>query len=200
MAVRLSDAPTLTLRDGSGGAARLSDAPTLVLRLSVSNARLSDAPVLVLRNGSDIPARLADAPVLILRVSQNSAWLSDAPVLVLRIYTRRRNIRWMRQGPHMLHALDRMFHQQFRLNMEVGVGNADAPNPIVTLQWSDDGGYTWSDGVPMPIGAAGEYDTLVQWFRLGMARDRVYRVWSDDPVLGQLIDAYAVVEEGIGGA
>lgn len=111
-----------------------------------------------------------------------------------------RNIRWMRQGPHMVNGLDRVFHQQFRLNMEVGVGNGDAPAPTITLQWSDDGGYTWSDGVSMPMGAAGAYNTLVQWFRLGKARDRVYRVWSDDPVLGQLIDGYAVVEPGIGGA
>jgi hypothetical protein len=50
---------------------------------------------------------------------------------------------------------------------------------MVTLRWSDDGGYSWSNGLEQSLGNIGEYLTSVQFRRLGMARNRVWEVsWS----------------------
>lgn len=49
----------------------------------------------------------------------------------------------------------------------------------VTLRWSDDGGASWSNGLLQSLGNIGEYNTSVQYRRLGMSRNRVFEVsWS----------------------
>jgi hypothetical protein len=55
-------------------------------------------------------------------------------------------------------------------------------NPQVSLEYSIDGGHTWSNPVPMPIGAIGSYLSRCVWTRLGMSRDRVFRITCADPV------------------
>jgi hypothetical protein len=50
---------------------------------------------------------------------------------------------------------------------------------LVFLEWSDDRGHSYGNAVGQPMGEAGEYRTSLQWQRLGMSRDRVFRVfWS----------------------
>lgn len=50
---------------------------------------------------------------------------------------------------------------------------------LVSLDWSDDRGHSWGNPVTISIGEAGEYINSLQWQRLGMARDRVFRLtWS----------------------
>lgn len=54
-----------------------------------------------------------------------------------------------------------------------------ASNSLISLDWSDDRGHHYGSPVTQPIGAAGEYRTSIQYQRLGMARDRVFRLsWS----------------------
>lgn len=49
----------------------------------------------------------------------------------------------------------------------------------VFLDWSDDRGKSFGSPVGQSLGAIGAYKTNLQWQRLGMARDRVFRLtWS----------------------
>lgn len=97
----------------------------------------------------------------------------------------------IRASPHLTEDLMRMFHSSFQLDMEVGVGitTGQGENPQVVLQWSDDGGHRWSNEHWASAGAVGETRKRVLWRRLGVTRDRVYRVTITDPVKVALIGA-----------
>jgi hypothetical protein len=50
---------------------------------------------------------------------------------------------------------------------------------LISLEFSDDRGHSWGSPVSQPIGNAGEYRKSLQWRRLGMSRDRAFRIsWS----------------------
>jgi hypothetical protein len=78
-----------------------------------------------------------------------------------------------------------------RSTFETGVGlnSGQGADPVALLDWSDDGGHTWSNqhaahGQDRPV-----YRTRVRWNRLGRARDRVYRMTITDPVKRVIIGA-----------
>lgn len=105
----------------------------------------------------------------------------------------------MRTAPHISKELRFAFHSRFQLDMEAGVGltgSGQGIDPQAVLEWSDDGGHTWSNEHWAPIGAIGNYGTRVIWRRLGRSRDRVYRVTISDPVKVVLIGADLMIEEG----
>ena len=65
--------------------------------------------------------------------------------------------------------------------MEVGDEMDTSTNDqhVVNLRWSDNAGRSYGEAVPQDLGATGEYNTSIQWNRLGLARDRVYEAsWS----------------------
>lgn len=64
----------------------------------------------------------------------------------------------------------------------------------VFLMWSDDRGHSYGSPVGQPIGATGAYLTNVQWQRLGMARDRVFKLEWSVPVATALLGAYIEVD------
>lgn len=66
--------------------------------------------------------------------------------------------------------------------------------PMVILNVSNDGGFTWSDNRYASIGRIGQYKNRCRWTRLGTARDRVFRFSVTDPVKVVLIDGYADME------
>ena len=70
-------------------------------------------------------------------------------------------------------------------------------NPEITLEWSDDGGITWSNAHSKPLSRAGEYRQMKYWDRLGRSRDRVFRVSISDPVKVILVDAWIDFDEGL---
>src|ERR1043165_8666302 len=109
-------------------------------------------------------------------------------------------IRRWRQGPHMSNEAQWMFHSRFQLDLETGIGNDDAPDPEVHLQWSDDGGHTWTSGLTDTAGTSTDYTKRVLWNRLGRSRDRIYRIWVEDPVTWRLVEGYALGDPGIPGA
>lgn len=92
----------------------------------------------------------------------------------------------IRQCRHITQAGDYTFYHAFELFMQTGVGLSygGGVNPQAVLQWSDDGGYSWSNEAwaPVPIGAIGERGSRVRWRRLGKSRDRIFRVSISDPV------------------
>lgn len=49
-------------------------------------------------------------------------------------------------------------------------------DPRVQCRWSDDGGKTWSNWINRSVGKTGEYNKLVQYFRLGYSRNRVFHI------------------------
>ena len=55
-------------------------------------------------------------------------------------------------------------------------------DPKVMLQWSDDGGRTWSNTVYRSIGKRGQYLTRAIWRSLGQSRQRIFRLRMSDPV------------------
>jgi hypothetical protein len=72
-----------------------------------------------------------------------------------------------------------------------------ARDPQAVLQWSDDGGHTWSNERFASIGKIGEKKKRGPiWRRLGCARDRVYRVKISDPVKVVMIGAEIEYQEG----
>ncbi len=107
-------------------------------------------------------------------------------------------IKRIRTAPHLSGGMRRQFHSSFQLDMEVGVGltSGQGVDPQVMLQWSDDGGHTWSNERWAAAGALGNTKTRVIWRRLGASRDRVYRVSVSDPVKVVMIGAELGIEEG----
>lgn len=82
--------------------------------------------------------------------------------------------------------------------MEAGVGLASGQgsDPQAMLQWSDDGGFTWSNEMWAPIGQMGERKRRVRWRRLGKSRDRVFKVTITDPVKVVIVGASVDVKAG----
>jgi hypothetical protein len=106
----------------------------------------------------------------------------------------------IRTAPHFSEGMKRIFHSSFQLDMETGVGldgSGQGTDPQVMLQWSNDGGHTWSIERWTSAGAIGETMTRVLWRRLGSSRDRVYQIKITDPVKVVLIGAELGVEGGV---
>lgn len=101
-------------------------------------------------------------------------------------------IRRMRAAPHLSEGGKNIIYHEFRLDMETGVGldgSGQGSDPQIILQWSDDGGHTWSNEKWRSIGKIGKRNTKVIWRNLGMSTDRVYRVIMTDPVKANLMGA-----------
>lgn len=97
-----------------------------------------------------------------------------------------REIQRLRRAPFINNEHKRIFFYQFQLDMEVGHGNPNATEPVtppaepvdpqISLRWSDDGGYTWSNYQSISMGLSGQYRKRVVWRRLGHSRQRVFEV------------------------
>lgn len=102
----------------------------------------------------------------------------------------------LRSAPHLTKGLKRAFCSKFQLDMETGIGldgGVQGSNPTVMLDFSDDGGHTWSSEswalADAGGGSIGDYKKRVIWRRLGKFRDRIFRVQITDPVKVVLIGA-----------
>lgn len=63
-------------------------------------------------------------------------------------------------------------------------------DPQVFLQYSDDGGHTWSARRAMSCGKKGEYSKHIRWSMLGMdltGRGRIWKISWDFPARGTLM-------------
>lgn len=104
-------------------------------------------------------------------------------------------IRRIRQTPHVDQGEKLIRFNSFELQAAPGVGLEDGAIPLVILSWSDNGGQTWSNEHERDasMGAVGEYFIRVKWRRLGMSRNRVFRVATSEAVavtwLGAELDA-----------
>jgi hypothetical protein len=92
------------------------------------------------------------------------------------------------------------FYDSLQIDMQTGVGLdggvVPGSDPKAMLQWSDDGGYSWSNELWASIGKIGERRKRVRWTRLGKSRDRVFQVTITDPVSVAFIGAAVQVRTG----
>lgn len=96
-----------------------------------------------------------------------------------------------------IHAAEKRAQiHEVELTAEVGVGliAGQGSNPIVMLDWSDDGGRTWSNQHDAKLGPIGEYKQRVKWTRLGQFRSRSIRFAISDPVKVAFLTAFIEVE------
>jgi len=115
----------------------------------------------------------------------------------------------MRQTTYVTDEQLWLYFSRFHLDLEVGVSLAtghqqpdgspgmDGIDPHVMLQWSDDGGHTWSHEHWMSCGRQGRYRFQVYWNRLGKSRKRVWRITMSDPIAWRILNAYVLVQKGI---
>ncbi len=102
-------------------------------------------------------------------------------------------------GPPVAADRRRVFHRRFELDIESGVGDTsgNASDPQVWMDYSDDGGRTYSPRKPFrSMGKIGAYRQRLRWLRLGQARNRVYRVTVADAVKRSIVAAHLDVAMG----
>ncbi len=121
--------------------------------------------------------------------------------LTSNIYTDNENpIYRTRTSPHVYGGDNKwLFYDSFELEAKVGVGldgEGQGTNPLVILNYSSDGGNTWSNDLLLKLGKIGEYTTRMQWRRLGRARSMVFRVRCNEPVYYELLGAWIDVTPG----
>ena len=69
-------------------------------------------------------------------------------------------------------------------------------DPQAVLEFSSDGGHTWSHELWAGVGRLGEYKKRLLWRRLGSFRDRVFKVTITDPIPVRLISAELQLSQG----
>jgi hypothetical protein len=112
--------------------------------------------------------------------------------------TATRTPRRMRIAPHLHQGNQRLVYNRLTLDMETGVGlsSGQGEDPQVMLQLSNDGGHTYGNEIWQTFGRQGEYRTQVTFRRLGMARDRVFKLVISDPVRVRIVGGDLDVEAG----
>ncbi len=96
-------------------------------------------------------------------------------------------------SPAIFSDKKRVFMNRFELDVQAGVGITvgQGSDPQFMLDYSDDGGQTWS-GLQVwdSAGKIGAYRTRLRWLRMGNFRQRVLRLTISDPVIRTIIAAH----------
>ncbi|WP_213775118.1 packaged DNA stabilization protein [Bradyrhizobium sp. dw_78] len=103
-------------------------------------------------------------------------------------------------SPYLQEDRKRIFVSRFELDVETGVGvtTGQGSDPQVMLQWSKDGGRTFSDlQLWHSAGKIGDYLTRLRWLRLGQARQWCFKVTISDPVRRTIIANSVDVSAGM---
>lgn len=107
---------------------------------------------------------------------------------------------WLRQMPHLLQQNRRIFYPGLELQLTQGQGLPAGlgSDPKATLQWSDDGGETWGNQYIRSIGVRGAYANRTLWQNLGAGRNRVFKVFGNDPTPLALTACYLQPDPVVG--
>ncbi len=92
----------------------------------------------------------------------------------------------------------RVFVDELYLDFDGGTGLAtgQGSDPQAMLDWTTDGGHSWSNELWETIGAVGEYGRRVTWRRLGAEYERTFRIRVSDPVKTVIKGAYLRASAG----
>lgn len=103
---------------------------------------------------------------------------------------------WERTSPHVSNEMNRVKHTWLQFDFATGVAIDPTLDPQVMMQFSDDGGATWSDERWETCGKIGQYGLRVKYYQLGSALSRVYRIRASDGIAWALSGASISVESG----
>lgn len=105
-------------------------------------------------------------------------------------------IRRVCEFPEVGGGVSELEHSALMLRFKPGVGltSGQGSDPKAMLDWSDDGGLTYSNELWAGIGKKGEYKNRCFFNRLGQAHTRRYRVVVTDPVNAILAGAWLSVD------
>lgn len=94
--------------------------------------------------------------------------------------------------PHIQDEKRNLTFSSVELDMETGVGlvSGQGSDPLIMMQYSDDGGLTWSNERMAPVGKLGKYRNRVRWSRCGSGRNRVWSFAYTEPTFCQLNACY----------
>jgi hypothetical protein len=108
-------------------------------------------------------------------------------------------IRRLAVSPPIAATGDRLTMARVEIEMETGVGTTTGQGiaPQAMLEWSDDGGRSWSNEHWASMGAIGRYRRRVRWHRLGQFRERYLRLTIADPIKVAVIGAQAELDRGL---
>lgn len=84
--------------------------------------------------------------------------------------------------PNIMGDRTRQTLYAYEVYCETGVGNADAPDPQIAMQYSTDGGRLWSNEVWRSLGTVGKYLTRAIWRPKVQFRQLNIRLTMTDPV------------------
>jgi len=85
----------------------------------------------------------------------------------------------IRTFPHMTDNNQKITYNSFDCDLLPGTITDQEDTPEISLSWSDDKGRTYGNPVKQSMGKTGDYRAVPSWNRLGMARDRVFKLsWS----------------------
>lgn len=90
-------------------------------------------------------------------------------------------------NPH----LQKLIFDELEIKMQVG--QMDNTKPLVMLDWSDDGGKTWSRVYQQNLGGIGKFSSRVSFRRLGQSLNRVFRLKMSDAANLVILGAKAKV-------
>jgi hypothetical protein len=89
-------------------------------------------------------------------------------------------------SPESHSGLKPTFYPSIQIEFESGVGLESGLDPQAMLQFSNDGGKTWSPELWRSAGKIGAWGTRAVWHRMGSAYRRMYLLAVTDPVKWQI--------------
>lgn len=93
---------------------------------------------------------------------------------------------------HLSDEGKRIRFNALEIGFETGVGlqSGQGSNPLVSLSVSKDGARTWTECGTTSIGAVGQYQTKVEFRRLGIAEQMTFKIRITDPVKVAITGSY----------
>ena len=90
----------------------------------------------------------------------------------------------------------RMRSFEVDINSGVGIPHGLGSDPVMQMEWSDDGGVSYCDAKFHKMGKIGERFARVKRWNMGRSRQRVMRLRCSDPVPVKIMGTYAEIEHG----
>lgn len=83
-----------------------------------------------------------------------------------------------------------------KMNSGAGIITGQGSDPQIMLQYSTDGGNTWSSELWISFGKIGEYFKDIWWTRVGFGRQFTFKLKISDPVPLAITGAYINITQG----